>query len=252
MLTRDENIVDVEVAVQWRISDPHAYKFNVYAPEATLHQATESAVRDVIGKSDLDFVLTEGRSQVAQSQLKLIQQIMDDFETGILIIGVEMQAAKPPDEVKAAFDDAIKAREDEQRLVNEAEAYSNDIIPKARGRAARLREEANAYEARVIAKAEGEASRFEQLLAEYEEAPSVTRERLYLDTMESVLGDTNKVFMDTKGSNNLMYIPIDRILKDSSGTERSSTRREFRTESSNPSESQPVDPYSDSRSRGTR
>lgn len=213
MLTQDENIVDVELAVQWRIKNPTDFKFNVYSPESTLHQSTESAVREVIGKSELDFVLTEGRSQIAQSQQILIQQIMDDYGTGIEILGVEMQPAKPPEEVKAAFDDAIKSREDEQRLVNEAEAYRNDIIPRARGAAARLREEANAYNARVIARAEGEASRFEQLLVQYERAPAVTRQRLYLDSIESVLSNTNKVLLDTEGSNNLMYIPIDKIME---------------------------------------
>ena len=213
MLTQDENIVDVEVAVQWKIKEPTDYLFNVYTPDATLRQATESAVREVIGKSQLDFVLTEGRSEIAQSQQKLIQQIMDDYKTGILILGVEMQPAKPPDEVKAAFDDAIKAREDEQRQVNEAEAYRNDVIPKARGAAARLREEANAYKAKVIAKSEGEASRFEQLLAEYEHAPEVTRQRLYLDSIESVLSGTNKVLIDTEGNNNLIYLPIDKLLE---------------------------------------
>lgn len=214
MLTQDENIVDVELAVQWRIKDPTAYRFNVYGPDTTLHQATESAVREVIGKNELDFILTEGRSQIAQSQQRLIQQIMDDYNTGILILGVEMQPAKPPEQVKAAFDDAIKAREDEQRLVNEAEAYRNDIIPKARGGAARLREEANGYKARVTARAEGEANRFINLLAEYERAPSVTRERLYIDAIESVLSNTNKVLLDSEGSNNLMYIPIDRLMQE--------------------------------------
>jgi modulator of FtsH protease HflK len=223
MLTQDENIVDVELAIQWRIKDPTAYKFNVYAPDATLHQATESAVREVIGKSELDFVLTEGRSQIAQGQQKLIQQIMDDYNTGIVILGVEMQPAKPPDEVKAAFDDAIKAREDEQRLVNESEAYRNDITPKARGSAARLREESNAYKASVIAKAEGEANRFNQLLTEYERAPEVTRQRLYLDAIESVLANTNKILLDTEGSNNLMYIPIDRILENRGSQKQSTT-----------------------------
>lgn len=213
MLTQDENIVDVEVAVQWRIKDPTAYKFNVYAPDATLHQATETAVREVIGKSDLDFILTEGRSQIAQSQQLLVQQIMDDYNTGIEILGVEMQPAKPPEEVKSAFDDAIKAREDEQRLVNEAEAYRNDIIPKARGGAARLREEANAYQSRIVSRAEGDASRFEQLLAEYEKAPAITRQRLYLEAMEKVLSNTSKILLDAEGTNNLMYIPLDKILE---------------------------------------
>ena len=154
MLTQDENIVDVEVAVQWRIGTATDFLFNVFDPFPTLRQVTESAVREVIGKSELDFVLTEGRSEIAQKIQILIQDVLDDYESGIYISSVEMQPAKPPEEVKAAFDDAIKAREDEQRLVNEAEAYRNDIIPKARGAAARLREESNGYKARVIAKAE--------------------------------------------------------------------------------------------------
>ena len=252
MLTQDENIVDVELAVQWRIKDPRAYKFNVYAPEATLHQATESAVREVIGKSELDFVLTEGRSQIAQSQQRLIQQIMDDYNTGILILGVEMQPAKPPEQVKAAFDDAIKAREDEQRLVNEAEAYRNDIIPKARGSAARLREEANAYKAKVIAKAEGEANRFNNLLEEYRRAPAVTRQRLYLDAIESVLSNTNKVLLDTKESNNLMYIPIDRIMQDRARNESIGIPKEYRPAESQSNSSSDSSRSGSDRTRGAR
>jgi modulator of FtsH protease HflK len=252
MLTQDENIIDVELAVQWRIKDPTAYKFNVYAPDATLHQATESAVREVIGKSELDFVLTEGRSQIAQSQQKLVQQIMDDYNTGILILGVEMQPAKPPDEVKAAFDDAIKAREDEQRLVNEAESYRNDITPKARGSAARLREESNAYKASVIAKAEGEANRFNQLLTEYERAPEVTRQRLYLDAIESVLANTNKILLDTKGSNNLMYIPIDRIMENRGVKKQSSTPGTFNQQESQGSSKENTNSSYSDRSRGVR
>jgi len=231
MLTQDENIVDVEVAVQWRIKEPTDYQFNVYAPDTTLRQVTESAVREVIGKSELDFVLTEGRSEIAQRQQKLMQQIMDDYKTGILILGVEMQPAKPPDEVKAAFDDAIKSREDEQRLVNEAEAYRNDVIPKARGAAARLREESNAYKARVIAKSEGEASRFEQLLAEYEQAPEITRQRLYLDSIESVLSNTNKVLLDTEGSNSLMYLPIDQLLEKRGSDQTQAIPKEYKPDS---------------------
>ena len=213
MLTQDENIVDVEVAVQWRIGSATDFLFNVFDPFPTLRQVTESAVREVIGKSELDFVLTEGRSEIAQKIQILIQDVLDDYESGIYISSVEMQPAKPPEEVKAAFDDAIKAREDEQRLVNEAEAYRNDIIPKARGSAARLREESNGYKARVIAKAEGEASRFEQLLTEYKRAPRVTRERLYLDAIESVFINTNKVLIDNDNGNSLMYLPIDRLIE---------------------------------------
>ena len=213
MLTQDENIVDVEVAVQWKIRDPAHYLFNLYAPAATLRQATESAVREVVGKSKLDFVLTEGRSEIAQRQEVLIQEIMDIYVSGVVIAKVEMQTAKPPEEVKAAFDDAIKAREDEQKSVNQAEAYRNDIIPKARGGAARLREEGAAYKAKVIAKAEGEASRFEQLLAQYQLAPEVTRQRLYIDAIESVLSNSSKVLIDSENSNSLMYLPIDKLME---------------------------------------
>ncbi|MEX2353123.1 MAG: FtsH protease activity modulator HflK, partial [Gammaproteobacteria bacterium] len=180
MLTQDENIVNVEVAVQWRINEPEDYLFNVVQPDMTLRQVAEGAIRSVIGKSTLDFVLTEGRSDVAQSQQELMQQILTDYDAGIMIVKVDMQNSRPPEPVKAAFDDAIKAREDEQRLVNEAEAYRNEILPQARGQAARIREQSSGYKARVVAESEGDAARFEQLLTEYERAPAVTRERLYL------------------------------------------------------------------------
>ncbi len=214
MLTQDENIVDVEVAVQWRISDPADFIFNVKDPALTLRQVTESAVRAIIGQSELDYVLTEGRSEIAQQQQELMQKILiDDYKSGILIVTVEMQPAKPPEDVKAAFDDAIKAREDEQRLVNEAEAYRNDILPRARGAAARVREEANGYKASVIAKSEGDAARFDQLLAEYERAPEITRKRLYLESIESVMSGTNKVLLDAEGGNSLMYLPLDKLIQ---------------------------------------
>ena len=212
MLTQDENIVDVEVAIQWRISDPADYVFNVQDPAEALRQVAESSVRRIIGKNKLDFVLTEGRRENAQAQQELMQEILTSYHAGITVVKVDMQPAKPPEQVKDAFDDAIKAREDEQRLVNEAEAYRNENIPRARGSAARLREEANAYKATVIARAEGEAARFEQLLAEYERAPAVTRERLYLDAMQGVLANTNKVIMDVQGGNNVVYLPLDRMM----------------------------------------
>ena len=219
MLTQDENIVDVEVAVQWRINEPADYIFHVRDPAMTLRQVTESAVRAVIGQSKLDYVLTEGRSEIAQQQQELMQKILvDDYRAGILIVTVEMQPAKPPEDVKAAFDDAIKAREDEQRLVNEAEAYRNDILPKARGGAARVMEEASAYKASVTAKSEGDAARFEQLLTEYERAPEITRKRLYLESIESVLSNTNKVLLDAEGGNSLMYLPLDRLMQSRSGS----------------------------------
>ncbi len=253
MLTQDENIVDVEVAVQWKIRNPADFLFNLYAPAATLRQVTESAVREVIGKSELDFVLTEGRSEIAQRQEVLIQEIMDLYGSGIVIAKVEMQSAKPPEQVKAAFDDAIKAREDEQKSVNQAEAYKNDIIPKARGGAARLREEASGYKAKVIAKAEGEASRFEQLLAEYQRAPEVTRQRLYIDTIESVFSNSSKVFMDTDSGNSLMYLPIDKLLERRSNTPQNvlSVPGQFRSDA----QSRIQDSSSgqtESRSRGVR
>lgn len=254
MLTQDENIVDVEVAVQWRIKDPAEYLFNVNGPVPTLRQVTESAVREVIGNSQLDFVLTEGRSAIAQSQLDVIQETLDDYKAGVLISTVEMQPAKPPDQVKAAFDDAIKAREDEQRVVNEAEAYSNDIIPRARGSAARLREESNAYKATVIARAEGEASRFDQLLTEYKRAPEVTRQRLYLDAMESVLSNTNKILMDAEGGNSLMYLPIDQLIKRSNnqtGLDQLPGSSLLRSDSSSES-SQDIRNRLDNRARGVR
>ena len=222
MLTQDENIVDVEVAVQWQIGNAEDYLFNVYSPSDTLRQVTESSVREVIGKNKLDFILTEGSSQIAESQRTLLQETLNEYKSGILVLSVEMQPAKPPDEVKAAFDDAIKSREDEQRLVNEAEAYRNEVIPRARGAAARLREEANAYKARVIARAEGEASRFDQMYKEYQLAPAVTRQRLYLDAIESVFSNTSKVLIDYEVGNSLMYLPIDRLLE-KSGAKQSIT-----------------------------
>lgn len=252
MLTQDENIVDVEEAVQWQIHDPQAFIFNVVSPEATLRQVAESAVRAVIGKSKLDFVLTEGRSEIGQKQQELMQQILDEYRTGITIRTVEMQPAKPPEAVKAAFDDAIKAREDEQRQVNEAEAYRNEILPKARGQAARLREEANGYKARVIARAEGEAARFEQLLTEYERAPAITRERLYLEAMENVLSKTGKVLIDSKDNNSLMYLPLDRLLENTQTHQGSVTTKEYNSKSSGSPSSQDMRSQFDNRNRGAR
>ncbi len=215
MLTQDENIVDVEVAVKWKIKDdPRNFLFNVKMPEDTLRQVIESVVREVIGKSKLDFVLTEGRAEIAERQRELITQVLDeDYKIGILIESVETQDAKPPEQVKDAFDDAIKAREDRQRYVNEARAYQSDVIPVARGNAERINQEAIGYKARVIAKADGEANRFEQLLVEYQRAPNVTRERLYLDAIEGVFKNTNKVFIDNEGGNSLMYLPIDQLMR---------------------------------------
>lgn len=213
MLTQDENIVDIRLAVQYQIKDARSYLFNVVDPDVTLKQVTESAERGIIGKSSMDFVLTEGRSGIADEIKSEVQQILDQYNAGIRIITVNFVDAQPPEEVQNAFEDAIKAREDEQRLKNEAEAYANEVVPKARGAAARLLEESEAYKQKLIAKAQGEAGRFKQLLTEYEKAPEVTRERLYLDAIESVLEKTNTLMFDVKGGNNVIYLPIDKLHK---------------------------------------
>jgi membrane protease subunit HflK len=212
MLTQDENIVDIEGTIQYQVADATAYLFNVRTPELSLSQAAESALRESIGTSKMDFVITEGRGQIAFQVENSIQEIMDTYGTGIKVIKVNILNAKPPEAVKDAFDDVTQAREDEVRLRNEAESYRNEVLPKARGAAARLREEADAYKKEVIAKAEGEAERFTQLLKEYKKAPAVTRDRLYLDMMESVLANSSKVMVDVKGSNNLLYLPLDKLM----------------------------------------
>jgi len=212
MLTQDENIIDIKLAVQYRIKDAKDYLFNVANPDLTLHQSAESALRETIGKSKMDFVLTEGRSEIVLRTEAITQEILDRYQAGLQVTSVNMQDAQPPEEVQDAFNDAVKAREDEDRLRNEAEAYSNDILPKARGEAARMLEEANAYKAQVIAEAEGEASRFTQILSEYKRAPEVTRERIYLDAVKSILSNTSKVVIDVKDGSNLLYLPLDRLM----------------------------------------
>lgn len=213
MLTRDENIVDVELTVQSKIQDAADYLFQDQDPEKTLRDVTETAVRETIGKSDLDFILTEGRSSIANDIMQRAQELVNAYRSGLLITSVNMQPAKPPEQVKAAFDDAIKAREDKARQENQAEAYANEVVPRARGGAARQVEAAKAYRDKVIAEAEGETSRFLAVLTEYEKAPEVTRERLYLDTMEYVLSRTGKVIIDAKGGNSLMYLPLDKLME---------------------------------------
>jgi membrane protease subunit HflK len=210
MLTEDENIIDIRLAVQYQIKDAKSYLFRVAEPDATLKQIIESAQRGVIGRNTMDFVLTEGRGRVADEIKIEIQQTLDQYETGIRISNVSLVDAQPPEEVQTAFEDAIKAREDEQRLKNEAEAYANEVVPKARGTAARHIEESEAYKQRVIARARGEAARFEQLLSEYQKAPEVTRDRMYIDAMQDVFAQTNTVLVDLKGGNNIVYIPSGR------------------------------------------
>ncbi|AYH42642.1 FtsH protease activity modulator HflK [Azoarcus sp. DN11] len=213
MLTDDENIINIQFAVQYVLASPEKYLFNNRYPDEAVMQAAESAMREIVGKSKMDFVLYEGREQMAANAHDTIQKILDRYDTGIQISRVTMQNAQPPEQVQAAFDDAVKAGQDRERLRNEGEAYANDVIPRARGTASRLTEEANAYRARVVANAEGEAARFSQVLTEYRRAPEVTRERLYLETMQQVMSKTSKVMVDAKGNGNLLYMPLDKLMQ---------------------------------------
>lgn len=215
MLTDDENIIDIQFAVQYFLSDPAAYLFNNRMPEENVRQAAETAIREVVGKSKMDFVLYEGREQVAASATKLIQEILDRYKSGILISKLTMQNAQPPEQVQAAFDDAVKAGQDRERQKNEGQAYANDVIPRASGAAARLIQESQGYKQSVIANAEGDVSRFRQVLVEYEKAPAVTRERMYLDMMQQVMGNISKVMVDQKNGNSLLYLPLDKLIETS-------------------------------------
>ncbi len=216
MLTKDENYVDIRLAVQYEVKDARQFLFNIVNPAATLKQVTESAQRGVIGGNTMDYVLTEGRGEIVAQIKKEIQEVMDSYQSGIHITSVNLQDAQPPEQVQNAFADAIKAREDQQRLINEAEAYSNDVVPKARGAAARKIQEAEGYKEQVIAQAEGETSRFSKLLAEYSKAPAVTRKRIYIEAMESVLSDANTLMIDVKSGNNLLYLPLDKLMQPTS------------------------------------
>jgi membrane protease subunit HflK len=213
MLTDDENIVSVQFAVQYLLKDPQDYLFSNRHPDDAVVQAAETAIREVVGKSKMDFVLYEGRDQIAANTQKLIQDILDRYKTGIQVRSVSMQSTQPPEQVQAAFDDAVKAGQDKERHKNEGQAYANDVIPKARGAASRLMEEANGYRQRMIATAEGDASRFKQILVEYNRAPEVTRSRMYLETVQQVYSNTSKVMIDAKGPGNLLYLPLDKLIQ---------------------------------------
>jgi len=226
MLTKDENMVDVKLAVQYKIADAQAYLFNVFNPELTLSHVVQSVIRQVVGDNTMDHVLTTGREQVAQEVKTASQGLLNEYNTGLIITAVTMQDAQPPIQVKASFDDVVKAREDEQRYINEAKAYANDIVPKARGASQRLLAEAEAYKSQVVSKSEGEAYRFNQILEEYLKAPVVTKERLYRETLEEVLGSTSKVIVDSN-SNSLMYLPIDQLINTSRSSRSSSSVTTF-------------------------
>ena len=220
MLTRDENIVQVEVAVQYQVRDAREYLFQVRDPDYTLQEATESALREVIGGISMDEFLSGGRGAIVAQTKELTQAILDKYKAGLILTSVNLQDPQPPEEVQGAFEDAIKAQEDEVRYKNQAQAYALDILPKARGDATRMREGAMAYREKVVAGAEGEASRFTQTRVEYEKAPEITRKRMYLETMEYVLANTSKVIMQVKDGNNLMYIPLDKLMENKGAVPR--------------------------------
>jgi len=211
MLTSDENLVDINIAVQYRRAEARAFAFNVRDPESTLGEVSESAIREIVGRSTLDLVLEQGRQEIAALTKELIQRTLDSYEVGIEVTSVNLQGVGVPEQVATAQRDAIKAREDRERLALEAQAYANDILPKAKGSAARQIEDAQGYKARIVADAAGEAERFTTLLAAYERAPGVTRQRLYFETMEQVFANANKVLVDTKGAGNMMYLPLDKL-----------------------------------------
>lgn len=218
MLTDDENIINIQFAVQWYLKDPQEYLFNNRNPEDTVLHAAETAMREVVGKSKMDFALYEGREQVAAHATKIMQEILDRYQTGIVVSKLSLQNVQPPEQVQAAFDDAVKAGQDRERQKNEGQAYANDVVPRARGTAARLIQESEGYKQSVIANAEGDTSRFRQILVEYEKAPAVTRERMYLDMMQQVMGNVSKVMIDQKNGNNLLYLPLDKLIESTRAT----------------------------------
>src|SRR5438094_1922018 len=213
MLTDDENIVDLQFAVQYLVKDAQAFVFNVRRPDESAMQIAETAMREVIGKNSMDRILYETQVDIANKARDLMQLIHDRYNTGITVSAVTIQNAQPPEQVQAAFDDAVKAGQDRERQKNEGQAYANDVIPRARGAASRLFQEADGYKQRVIANAEGDASRFKQVLTEYAKAPAVTRERIYIETMQQVLQSTSKIMMDFRGPSNLLYLPLDKLMQ---------------------------------------
>ncbi len=213
MLTDDENIIDIQFAVQYILRDPGEYLFNNRNPDENVRQAAETAIREVVGKSTMDKVLYEEREKVASDVTKIIQEILDRYKSGIVVKQITMQGTQPPEQVQAAFEDAVKAGQDRERQKSEGDAYAKDVIPRASGAAARLVQESEGYKQSVIANAEGDVSRFKQVLIEYEKAPAVTRERMYLDMMQQVMGNVSKVMVDQKGGNSMLYLPLDKLIE---------------------------------------
>ena len=212
MLTDDENIVDIQFAVQYTLKNAPDWVFSNRDPEDTVRQVAESAIREVVGHNKMDFVLYEGREKIALDVGQLMLKVLDSYKSGVQVTNVTMQGVQPPEQVQAAFDDAVKAGQDRERLKNEGQAYANDVIPKARGAASRLLQEAEAYRSRIVATAQGDASRFKQVLSAYQKAPAVTRERMYLETMQQIFSNTTKLMIESKGGNNLLYLPLDKLI----------------------------------------
>ena len=224
MLTKDENIVDLGFGIQYRIKNADDYLFKVRDVEDTIRQAAESSIREVAGNSTMDFLMGQGREQVAGQVHELLQKILDEYKTGILITEVRNQQAGPPDAVQAAFDDAVRAREDQQRYINDAEAYSNKVTELAQGNVVRINQDAEAYRKQIEEHAKGDADRFRRIEVEYAKAPRVTRERMYLETVEKILSNTTKVYVDQKGGNNLIYLPLDKLMKAADQQSQSGTK----------------------------
>lgn len=217
MLTSDENIVDIQFVVQYRVQPNGApdYLFKTRDPDESVHQVAQSSMREVVGRSEMDFVLYEGRTQVASEVQSIMQDILDRYQTGILVSSVAIQNVQPPEQVQAAFDDAVKAGQDREREINEGEAYRNQVVPRSRGEASRMIEQAEGYRARVIGDAQGDTARFLSILAQYQRAPGVQRERMYLATMQEMFANSSKVFIDTEASNSMLYLPLDRLMQQS-------------------------------------
>lgn len=213
MLTNDENIIDLQFAVQYNLKDVEDFQFKNRSTEDGVRGVAETAIREIVGKSRMDFALYEGREEIAVRAKKLMQEVLDRYQSGINVVNVTMQNAQPPEQVQAAFDDAVKAKQDLERQKNEGQAYANDVIPKARGTASRLAEEASGYKLRVENEAKGNADRFEQILTQYNKAPEVTRQRMYIDAQEQIMSNTNKVLIDQKGGNSLLYLPLDKLME---------------------------------------
>lgn len=213
MLTEDENIVDIRFTVQYRLKDARAYLFNNRDPDAAVILAAESAIREIVGQSKIDSVLYEQRDAIAAGVMKSVQAQLDRLEAGILIVNVNLQSVQPPEQVQAAFEDTLKAGQDADRAKKEGLAYASDVIPKAKGTAARLNEEAEGYKARVVAQAQGDAQRFSSVLAEYQKAPVVTRDRLYIDTMQQIYSNVTKIMVDSRNNSNLLYLPLDKLIQ---------------------------------------